>query len=72
MSKYKKKDAVETVTGIKVRWASEGRDTKLFPKETTLTEDNCEAVLRMMAIGSSKDVLDVTLEKKASEESEKK
>lgn len=71
MSKYKKKDQTDTVSDIKVRWASEGRDMKLFPKETTLTEDNVEAVLRMMAIGSSRDVLDVTLEKKAKDEDAK-
>ncbi len=30
-----------------VKWASEGRDKQLFVKETLLTDDNCEAVLRV-------------------------
>jgi hypothetical protein len=70
MSKYKSKEAKETVKQIKVKWSSEGRDKQLFPKETLLTEDNCEPVLRMMAIGVGKDVFDVKMEvQKVAEES---
>lgn len=72
LSKYKSKGTTETVTEIKVKWASEGRDKQLFPKETILTEDNCEPVLRMMAIGVGKDVFDVKMEKKQVEEGAKK
>lgn len=62
MHKYRSKDLPpEKVGQIKVRWG--GRDKQLFPKETILTEDNSEAVLRMMAIGQGNDVLDVHLEK---------
>ncbi|KAK5129439.1 hypothetical protein LTR08_003263 [Meristemomyces frigidus] len=63
LSAYKGKGTKETVGEIKVKWASEGRDKQLFPKETILTEDNCEPVLRMMAIGVGKDVFDVKLVK---------
>ncbi|TKA72759.1 hypothetical protein B0A55_06838 [Friedmanniomyces simplex] len=63
MSKFRNKDIVEKVGEIKVKWASEGRDKQLFPKETLLTDENCEPVLRMMAIGGGKDVFDVKLEK---------
>lgn len=73
MSKFKKKeDSQEKVKEVKVRWAAEGRDLKLFPRETVLTEDNCEAVLRMMAHGVGKDVFDVTVEQPKGGEEEKK
>ncbi|KAK0784890.1 hypothetical protein LTR91_017949 [Friedmanniomyces endolithicus] len=73
MSKHRSKDIVEKVGEIKVKWASEGRDKQLFPKETLLTDDNCEAILRMMAIGGGKDVFDIKLDKsQASAEGEKK
>ena len=44
------------VKEIVVRWAPEGRDSKVFVKETVVTEENLEAVLRMMAVGVGKDV----------------
>ena len=69
--KYKSKDTKDTVKEIKVRWATEGRDKQLFPRETILTEENCEPVLRMMAIGVGKDVFDVKLESKKVEEKKK-
>jgi len=65
LGKYRSKDVKETVDQIRVKWS--GRDTQLFPKETLLTEDNCEAVLRMMAIGSGRDVFDVKLNAQKSE-----
>ncbi|KAK5123728.1 hypothetical protein LTR85_002364 [Meristemomyces frigidus] len=61
LSAYKGKDTKESVGEIKVRWASAGRDKALFPKETILTEENCEPVLRMMAIGVGKDVFDIKI-----------
>ncbi|KAK5019353.1 hypothetical protein BJ546DRAFT_1051135 [Cryomyces antarcticus] len=72
MSKYKKKDAVEHVTNITVKWAAEGRDTSIFPKQTTLTEGNMEAVLSMMARMPGADVIDVKMQKAASKEGEEK
>lgn len=61
MSKYRSKESKESIESIKVKWAMEGRDKQLFPKETILTEDNCEPVLRMMAVGVGKDVFDIKL-----------
>lgn len=66
MGKYRSKDARDTVDQIKVRWS--GRDSQIFPKETLLTEDNCEAALRMMAIGSGQDVFDVKLNAQKTEQ----
>ncbi|GAB7359783.1 hypothetical protein MBLNU230_g6953t1 [Neophaeotheca triangularis] len=72
MSKFKSnKESSEKVKQVKVRWAAEGRDLKLFPRETVLTEDNCEAVLRMMAHGVGKDVIDVTVEQQKGNDGKK-
>ena len=65
MSKFKKKDessAKETVSEIKVKWAAEGRDSKIFPKDSVITEENAQAVFRMMELGNGKDVLEVQME----------
>jgi hypothetical protein len=77
MGKYRSKDISETVTEVTVKWAAEGRDSRVFVKETLLTEENIEPVLRMMAVGVGKDVFDVKVkvnQKKAekAEEKEKK
>jgi hypothetical protein len=53
---------------IRVRWAVEGRDSKTFPRETILTDENVEPVLRMMAIGVGKDVFDIRVESKKVEQ----
>ena len=45
-----------------MKWAPEGRDSKVFVKETVVTEENLEAVLRMMAAGVGKDVFVVKIE----------
>ncbi|KAK5701421.1 hypothetical protein LTR17_022614 [Elasticomyces elasticus] len=66
MSKHRSKDIAE-----KVKWSS-GRDKQLFPKETVITEDNREPVLRMMAIGGANDVFDVKLEKSQAPQGGKK
>ena len=61
LSRYKSKESKDVVKEIKVKWAGEGRDKQLFPKETLLTEGNCEPVLRMMQVGIGKDVFDIKL-----------
>lgn len=63
MSKYKKAGA-DKIGEIKVKWSSAGRDPKTWPTSTTLTDDNIEAIMRMiMDSGVGKDVLEVKLEK---------
>ncbi|KAK5170352.1 uncharacterized protein LTR77_004939 [Saxophila tyrrhenica] len=61
MGKYRNKELKDVVKDVTVRWASEGRDKQLFPRETVLTKENCAPVLRMMAVGVGKDVFDVKL-----------
>ncbi|KAK3065943.1 hypothetical protein LTR53_017866 [Teratosphaeriaceae sp. CCFEE 6253] len=72
MARHRSKDVVEKVGEIKVKWSGEGRDRQLFPKATVLTEENCEAVLRMMSHGVGRDVFDVTLVKGKAPEPAKK
>ena len=70
MGKYRSKDISESVREITVKWAAEGRDSRVFVKETLVTEENIEPVLRMMAVGVGKDVFDVKVkvqEKKTEE-----
>lgn len=65
MSKYKKKneESKESIVEMKVHWSSAGRDSKIFPASTVLTEENCEAVLNMIEkVGVGRDVLEVKLE----------
>ena len=62
--KYRNKETYDVVQEVKVKWASEGRDKQLFPRETLLTKENCEAVLKMMAVGVGKDVFDVKVASK--------
>jgi hypothetical protein len=74
LGKYRSKDVTETVKEIVVKWASEGRDSRTFVRETLVTEENLEAVLKMMAVGVGKDVFDVKIkihEKKKSDEEKK-
>ena len=58
---------------IFVKWASEGRDSRVFVRKTLATEENLEPVLRMMAVGVGKDVFDVKVKvnMKKPEEGEK-
>ncbi|CAJ2501523.1 Uu.00g043760.m01.CDS01 [Anthostomella pinea] len=52
----KSDESNKTVDTITVQWA--GKDKQLFPKETLLTEDNCESALRMMA---NQDIFEVKM-----------
>lgn len=72
MGKYRSKDISETVREITVKWAAEGRDSRVFVKETLLTEENIEPVLRMMAVGVGKDVFDVKVKIQERKTEEKK
>ncbi|EME45841.1 hypothetical protein DOTSEDRAFT_127401 [Dothistroma septosporum NZE10] len=73
LSKYKSKESKDTVSEVKVKWASEGRDKQLWVKDTLLTDDNAEAVLRLMAnSGIGKDTFDVKIESKPESSSQSK
>lgn len=62
MSKYKK--GGDKVGQIKVKWSTAGRDQKVWPASTIVTDDNFEAVMRLIEdSGVGKDVFEVKLEK---------
>ncbi|KAF1816672.1 hypothetical protein P152DRAFT_454902 [Eremomyces bilateralis CBS 781.70] len=60
LSKYNRSQS-EEVTKLTVRWAREGRDPKIFPSSTIITDQNCEAVFALMQVGVGKDVLEVRI-----------
>ncbi|KAI6808480.1 hypothetical protein KC357_g8704, partial [Hortaea werneckii] len=69
LSKYRNRSITESVSEIRVRWAiadpgtpaGSGRDGKIWPKETVLTEENFTAVMRLLEWGGGRDVLDVKM-----------
>lgn len=62
MAKYRSnKGGAQKVEEIKVLWASEGRDQRIFPKSTILTAENAKATLALMQLSGGKDVIDVKL-----------
>ncbi|ORY18185.1 hypothetical protein BCR34DRAFT_554362 [Clohesyomyces aquaticus] len=63
MAKHKSKDTVESIQEIRVHWSSEGRDRKMWPEYTVVTEENLTAVLEMLRIGVGRDVLEVKVGK---------
>ncbi|KAF1998964.1 hypothetical protein P154DRAFT_523589 [Amniculicola lignicola CBS 123094] len=63
MSKFKSKEHVETIQELKVHWAESGRDRKVWPEYTVLTEKNLEGVLELLRLGMGKDVLEVRVGK---------
>ena len=62
LAAYKSKDSKDVILEIRVKWATEGRDPNLFPRETKLTDNNVEPVLRMMQVGIGRDVFDIRLD----------
>lgn len=60
MSRYRTAGS-QDIEGMKVQWASAGRDSKNWPSSTIVTDDNLDAVLRMMELGHGKDVMEVHL-----------
>jgi hypothetical protein len=63
MSKYKKKsEGKESVTELNIKWSPVGRDPKMWPQTTIVTEDNIDAVLAMVErSGVGRDVLEVKM-----------
>lgn len=69
LSNYRSKDNKDEVGDIRVKWSLEGRDKQLYPKETVLTDDNVEPVLRLMsASGVGKDTFDIKLKEQKKEQ----
>ncbi|GAM88476.1 hypothetical protein ANO11243_065090 [Dothideomycetidae sp. 11243] len=69
LAKYSKKKTTLQVKGFKVRWSGEPREARLWPSSTQLTDENVEAVLRLMALHQGKDIIEVEFEQSTEEES---
>lgn len=69
LSNYRSKENKDEVGDIRVKWSLDGRDKQLYPKETILTDDNVEPVLRLMsASGVGKDTFDIKLKQQKQEQ----
>ena len=64
MAKHKATDSVkEQIQEIRVHWSESGRDRKVWPEYTVLTEENFEAILEELRAGGAKDVLEIKVGK---------
>ncbi|KAH7113216.1 hypothetical protein B0J11DRAFT_145346 [Dendryphion nanum] len=63
MGKYKSKDVQETVQELRIHWSEAGRDRKVWPEYTIVTDQNWPAILELLRLGAGKDVLEVKVGK---------
>jgi hypothetical protein len=65
MSKHKPADASsgEMIQEFRIHWSEAGRDRKVWPEYTVLTDANFAAVLELLRAGAGKDVLEVKVGK---------
>ncbi|RMZ13179.1 hypothetical protein D0864_00484 [Hortaea werneckii] len=61
LSKYRNRNITESAIADSGTPAGSGRDGKIWPKETVLTEENFRAVMRLLEWGGGRDVLDVRM-----------
>ena len=61
MKKYKKQgeEGKESITQLRVHWSESGRDRKIWPEWTVVTEGNWGAVVKLLEQGVGRDVLEV-------------
>ena len=71
MAKYKKGE--EEITRLVVKWNAQSHDPKIYPATTIVTEDNIEALVKMIGMsGVGKDTLEVQFGKVETKEEPKK
>ena len=63
MQKHKSSEVKEQIQEIRIHWSEAGRDRKVWPEYTIVTEDNYPAILELLKMGSAKDVLEVKVGK---------
>lgn len=63
MGKYKNKETQESIQEMKIHWSSAGRDSKVWPEYTALTEENWPAIIELLDLGKGKDVLEIKVGK---------
>lgn len=63
MGKYKSKEAQEVIQEMKVHWSEAGRDRKVWPEYTIVTEENFPAILEVLKASPGRDVLEIKVGK---------
>lgn len=63
MGKYKSKENTEQIEEIKIHWSESGRDRKVWPEYTIVTEENFPAILELLKLGVGKDVMEIKVAK---------
>ena len=63
MGKFKSQDAQEAIQEIKIHWSEAGRDRKVWPEYTIVTDENLAAILELLKLGAGKDVLEIKVGK---------
>ena len=59
MQKHKSGGVKEQIQEIRVHWSESGRDRKVWPEYTVVTEDNFPAILEVLKSSNAKDVLEI-------------
>ncbi|KAF2794476.1 hypothetical protein K505DRAFT_349261 [Melanomma pulvis-pyrius CBS 109.77] len=59
MNKYKSAEVKETIQEFKIHWSEAGRDRKVWPEYTVVTDENLAAVLELLKLGVGRDVLEI-------------
>lgn len=62
MGKYKKAEG-EQIQEFKIHWDRQGRDSKIWPEYTVVTDENLAAVVEMLKLNPGKDVLEIKVGK---------
>ncbi|KAL1604879.1 hypothetical protein SLS60_004419 [Paraconiothyrium brasiliense] len=64
MAKHKSQEsAKEQILELRIHWSETGRDRKVWPEFTIVTEENFAAILEVLGKGDAKDVLEVKVGK---------
>jgi hypothetical protein len=63
MQKHKSAEVKEQIQEIRVHWSESGRDRKVWPEYTVVTEDNFPAILEVLKANNAKDVLEIKVGK---------
>jgi len=64
MAKHKPKDAPqEQIQELRIHWSENGRDRKVWPEYTVVTEENLAGIVELLKAGIGRDVLEVKVGK---------
>ena len=63
MQKHKSTEVKEQIQEIRVHWSESGRDRKVWPEYTVVTEDNFAAILQVLKASGTKDVFEIKIGK---------